>query len=336
MPSPAGSLADFQAPGGWPDTPETMNPILRYRSKPRCWAARFPGVVVLLLALLLPSARDVAAGTETNSNSRWPSLKEVLKQWDALPLESVQRAAESGELTAQHYLGYNYVEGVRWPRNVNLGITWYERALKNGYMPSANNLGNLYRAGRLVPQDLGRAVGYFKMAAEHGFALSMASLATMYYDGIGVPHDPTRALTLNRQAAEKGNGAAMYGLFQAYGHGAGVDRDEREALNWLAKAAEAGFPTAQCELGFRRQNPPAHQPRNMAEALRWYRLAADQNHAGGQYYLGLCYLEGAGVEFSEERALALMRLAADQDHHYAMVKLAEFYARGIGRTPQSR
>ena len=31
-----------------------------------------------------------------------------------------------------------------------------------------------------------------------------------------------------------------------------------------------------------------------AEAARWYRLAADQGHAGAQYNLGLMYANGRG------------------------------------------
>ena len=32
-----------------------------------------------------------------------------------------------------------------------------------------------------------------------------------------------------------------------------------------------------------------------AEAVRWYRLAAEQGHAGAQYNLGLMHAKGEGV-----------------------------------------
>ena len=36
-------------------------------------------------------------------------------------------------------------------------------------------------------------------------------------------------------------------------------------------------------------------PEDDAEAVRWYRLAADQGHAGAQYNLGVMYANGEGV-----------------------------------------
>ena len=73
----------------------------------------------------------------------------------------------------------------------------------------------------------------------------------------------------------------------------------------------------------------------MPEAVRWYRLSADQGHSGGQFHLALCYLQGKGVEQDEERGLEWIRKSADQNHPYALVKLADVYARGIGQ-PKSQ
>jgi hypothetical protein len=36
-------------------------------------------------------------------------------------------------------------------------------------------------------------------------------------------------------------------------------------------------------------------PQDDVEAVRWYRLAADQGHANAQYNLGVMYDIGAGV-----------------------------------------
>ena len=34
---------------------------------------------------------------------------------------------------------------------------------------------------------------------------------------------------------------------------------------------------------------------NYVEAVKWFRQAAEQNHAGAQNNLGVCYAEGQGV-----------------------------------------
>ena len=49
-----------------------------------------------------------------------------------------------------------------------------------------------------------------------------------------------------------------------------------------------------------------------AEAVRLYRLAADQGHADAQYNLGVMYANGQGVAQDDAEAVRLYRLAADQ------------------------
>ncbi len=58
------------------------------------------------------------------------------------------------------------------------------------------------------------------------------------------------------------------------------------------------------------------------EAVKWYRLAADQgNMWAAQYNLGYCYANGCGVEKSPEKALEYYRMAADQGHEQAEKKV---------------
>ncbi len=49
-----------------------------------------------------------------------------------------------------------------------------------------------------------------------------------------------------------------------------------------------------------------------AEALRWWRLAANQGHADAQTRLGMCYLHGLGVARDLEQAALWLKQAAQQ------------------------
>jgi TPR repeat protein len=51
---------------------------------------------------------------------------------------------------------------------------------------------------------------------------------------------------------------------------------------------------------------------NHAEAVKWYRLAADQGNAWAQSNLGSYYYDGTGVPQNHAEALKWYRLAADQ------------------------
>ena len=47
-------------------------------------------------------------------------------------------------------------------------------------------------------------------------------------------------------------------------------------------------------------------PQDAAEAVRWFRLAAEQGNALGQYELGRMYMNGEGVPQDNERAYVCM------------------------------
>ncbi len=55
-------------------------------------------------------------------------------------------------------------------------------------------------------------------------------------------------------------------------------------------------------------------PQDDAEAIRWYRLAAEQGYAGAQFNLGLMYFSGEGVPPDEMEAVRWIQLAAEQGH----------------------
>ena len=53
-------------------------------------------------------------------------------------------------------------------------------------------------------------------------------------------------------------------------------------------------------------------PLDYKTALKWFRLAADQEDASAQFIVGLMYDKGKGVPRNEETAAKWYRLAADQ------------------------
>ena len=97
-----------------------------------------------------------------------------------------------------------------------------------------------------------------------------------------------------RRRATRGEMQAQNALGGIYDSGHGVPRDYVEAVRWFRLAADQGFPDAQVNLGF---NALFGQglPQNDQNAARWFRLAADQGHANAQAMLGDLYLLGRGL-----------------------------------------
>ena len=63
------------------------------------------------------------------------------------------------------------------------------------------------------------------------------------------------------------------------------------------------------------------------EAMKWYRKAAEQDHADAQYKLGYMYENGEGIDQDDGEAMKWYRKAAEQDHADAQYKLNAMYER---------
>ena len=61
-----------------------------------------------------------------------------------------------------------------------------------------------------------------------------------------------------------------------------------------------------------------------AEAVKWYRLSAEQGYAGAQYNLGVMYDKGDGVLQDYTEALKWYRLSAEQGYAVAQYNLGAY------------
>ena len=87
---------------------------------------------------------------------------------------------------------------------------------------------------------------------------------------------------LSRQAAEQGDAEAQYNLGFMYAEGRGVSKDEAEAVRWYRLGADQGFTVAQLELGLMlmlMSDAGEGVSKDEPELVRWYRLGADQGFA---------------------------------------------------------
>ncbi len=92
--------------------------------------------------------------------------------------------------------------------------------------------------------------------------------------------------------------------------GQGVSEDYAEAMKWYRKAADQGNTQAQFELGSIYQWRDGVVPQDYAEAMKWYRKAANRGHAGAAFMLGGMYFRGRGVPQNHAEAMKWLRKAA--------------------------
>ena len=101
-----------------------------------------------------------------------------------------------------------------------------------------------------------------------------------------------------------------------------------EAVRWFRLAADQGHSAAQYNLGVAYAGG-AGVPLDAAEAVQWFRLAADLGHAGARYNLGIAYANGLGPQ-EVTAAVQWFRLAANQGHAGAQGNLGIAYSNGLG------
>ena len=87
---------------------------------------------------------------------------------------------------------------------------------------------------------------------------------------------------------------SIFNLGDMYALGEGVPEDDAQAVSWYRKAAEQGFAEAQYNLGVMYVNGTG-VPEDDAQAVSWYRKAAEQGHAKAQYNLGAMYVLGMTI-----------------------------------------
>lgn len=138
------------------------------------------------------------------------------------------------------------------------------------------------------------------------------------------------SLEIARAEAEAGDADTKFVLGLCLREGIrGVPQDKAEAVKWFRKAADLGHANAQCALGTMYYAGEGTKA-NSGEAALWWRKAAEQNFVVAQFYLGCSYKEGEGVPKDLAEALSWYRRAAEQGYAEAQFALGVMYTKNDG------
>ena len=229
-------------------------------------------------------------------------------------ITEIRRRAEQGDAEAQYVLGYRYATGIGVPRDAAEATRWLRLAAGQGHTQADDFLGRLFPEVSRAPQDDNQSETPPREAlpsvTEQGdteVRIRALELELMFQAMSG---DPTALETL-QQLADQGDTVAQVSLGNLYanvqGVFEGVRKDEAEAVRWYRMAAE------------------------QAETLR---QLADQGDAVAQVSLGNLYanVQGVfeGVRKDEAEAVRWYRMAAEQGNAMAQFFLGSMYARGDG------
>ena len=140
--------------------------------------------------------------------------------------------------------------------------------------------------------------------------------------------DPSSAIPACRAALESFPDRPRF-QYQ-YGRALHKAGQHAEAVNWYRMAADRGHAAAQRALGTVYALGEDVPRRDDAEAAKWFRKAAEQGDVLAQARLGLLYLRGEGVPRDYGEAARWYRMAAEQGHGVAQQHLGNMYMEGRG------
>lgn len=155
-------------------------------------------------------------------------------------------------------------------------------------------------------------------------------------DGLSIVLEPVDSdlesdFSIAFQAAQLKNANAQTRLASFYYEGNGVPRQLEEALRWYRSAAESGHAGA-CNSVGRFYTLGMGVKKNPREALKWYAEGARRGNKNSYMFLGQTYETGEGMEDSSE-AFKWFKRAADAGLPSGQIKVATMYCTGDGVAP---
>ena len=280
----------------------------------------------------------------------------------AKAVEYYHKAAENGNASAQRNMGIMYEKGIGVDIDYAEAIKWFNKALKTNpnyakvktdiarvekkQNSSASeeaeseaerlfNKGVDYYIGRNgVKKDYAQAFTYFKQVADKGLASAQHNVGYFYDKGYGVKQNCVEAVKWYKLAAEQGWEESICGLAQIYQFGRpGVTINNDEAIKWYLKVVNLEKPDLRPEMVIAAYNNLGalyDNKKDYAEALKWFRKAAERNSPDAQYNLGNMFGQGNGVTKDEIEAAKWYHRAAEQGHAGAQYNLGCIYRDGEG------
>jgi TPR repeat protein len=291
-------------------------------------------------------------------------------------LKWYHKGAEQGYALAQSALGSMYQMGRGVAQNFGEALKWYLLALKQDDPVAESNLGLMSARGQGTKPDLGQAMKLFERSAEKGWPPAQANLAYLY------TADPSKDLvraymwcTLALAGGQEGCKKTLQDIFgqmsgadidkasskgfqwfesraagpgvtgqptlrladvdfavrvgTLYAQGDVVRQDNPQAVKWFRLGAEQGSALAKSRLG-EMYYLGRGVPKDYGQAFTWFQQSAQNGDVFGERDLGFAYLQGVGVAKDEPKAVEWLRKAADRGDPDGQSLLALCYASGTG------
>ncbi|MBU2899072.1 tetratricopeptide repeat protein [Vibrio hepatarius] len=237
-----------------------------------------------LFILLFSFSTKAIEGIATRWESDNPNP--IQTEFDSAPLEQTKQAANSGNDSAQLFLGQAYEFGNQVELDYHKAKDWYLKAAEQSNKYAQNKLGWMHESGNMPFQNVATSARWYRKAADQGYAPAQNSLAFTYKRS-GTQLGYQKAMALYKKSAQQDFAPAQRNIGLLYANGQGVELDYTKAKHWYLLAANNGDGVAANLLGLMYQDGQGVK-QNKKIAIEWFQKAAESNnYQGMQNYLAL-------------------------------------------------
>jgi len=248
----------------------------------------------------------------------------------AKAMDYFKKAADLGNREAWRRMGAMYRFGDGTPKDYNKALECYKKAFDMG-----DAAADFESAEMFLHWDFAGHADYAKnylvQAGLWGYCPAMSEAGYLFMKGAGsgpkpeVPKNYTNAMRWFTEGSNLGDAACMNGLGLMIGSGFAGPVDQEKATAWYKASAEGG-----CDSGMYNLASVFEDKKDYAQALVWYRKAAEKDYPAARASLGMFYEHGTGVPRDYSQAMKwYLEAAADHDSS-AMAGVGRLYAEGNG------
>lgn len=221
------------------------------------------------------------------------------------------------------------------------GISLIHKAAKQKFAPAARLMQIYFATGTHVTKSFVEAFKY-SSSTDTLMSSSMCHLIKTFYSkhdeilmllvfcmqqGIGCKKNEQEAFKQLQQLAKRST-MAQYELALCYLHGKGTPVDNSSAAKHALEAAYKNFAYAENLVGYMYEHSLLENS-TAANAICWYRRAANQNDPKSQYDLGKCYYTHKVGKYMGHTTTWHSQ-AANNGHADAQFCMGNYYASGEG------
>lgn len=172
-----------------------------------------------------------------------------------------------------------------------------------------------YYYGKFVKQDYIEAVKWYTESAGYTYDPAMSKLGECYYLGHGVTQDYEKAMNQWRLMTDISDKDVFFYIGECYYNGwGGVEKDLEESVKWFRKAAEQNHAKACYYVG----EYYACDDNTLNEAIPWFEKGTELGDYECENWLASCYYEMGEAE----KAVVYFKDIIENCNEYVMKSLA--------------